>query len=271
MTTFTTSDAIFSLLTRDDTVDRTALQNLVNAFNQNAYSNAVLTAAVLRGDVVFELVTAADLNANNAGAMYSNDRGKDAFVARGDKFAIQLDQNWLKANGPEPAFLADPRNAKAVIGIVTHEVDHNANQSVYDEAIRLRDTPPESYRSDLVGVARSAVSVDLAMKAEVSGWYADLNAMRAEVAAGRMSQGEFNARMGPDTSVSKTVLGQLQQMEGEGARLGLTGTELTNYVMDHGKQLLPSNYIPDYIQKFGLPNSDPGAVRNATGIRAGRS
>ncbi|WP_422088159.1 calcium-binding protein [Variovorax sp.] len=264
MTVFTTSDPIFKVLNESAGVNQAALQNFVNAINQNTYSNAMVTEAVLRGTVVFELVTAERLKENRAGAMYSNDRGSNEYISRGNKFAIQLDEDWFKTNGEKPAFFADPRNARAAMGIVTHEVEHNATQDMYDEAYRLRNSTPQSYQPNLVGAQRTAAIVDLVMRAEVRGWYADLNALRAELAAGRVSQGEFIARTSP-AQLPPTVIGRLAELESEGQKRGLTGMALTNYIMDEGKLYLPSNYVPDYIRKFGLPNSDSAAVRDAMG------
>ena len=95
MSFFTANDAIFDRLKKAEGLDPVALQNLVNALNKNSYANAVLTTAAQRGDVVFESVDHEVLKNDGAGARFSNDRGTDAFGARQNKFAIQLDKDWF--------------------------------------------------------------------------------------------------------------------------------------------------------------------------------
>src|ERR1700704_2608070 len=91
---------------REAGADPAALQNFVNALNQNAYANATFTQAVQRGDFVFELVDHADMANEGAGAFFSNDRGTDAFDKRGGNFAIKLDRDWFVPNGSDAATLA---------------------------------------------------------------------------------------------------------------------------------------------------------------------
>jgi hypothetical protein len=113
MKTFTTNDPIFKPVKDVGGLDPAALQNLVNALNQNPYANATLAMAAQRGDVVFELWDHEDLKKDGAGARFSNDRGTREFAEREGRFAIQLDKDWFvpksTPEGVTPATSPDPR------------------------------------------------------------------------------------------------------------------------------------------------------------------
>ena len=254
MTTFTTNDPIFQPLKNGG--DPRALQNLVNALNQNAYANASFAQAVQRGDFVFELVEHGFLARKGATALYSNDRGSSEFVARGNKFAIQLDNDWFIPQSETPAFLAAPKSLISALGILTHEADHSNRQPLFDEANKLASTFPASYRPDLTGAARVAASVDLTMKAEVAGWYADLNTLRTELADGRLSPGQYRAYTAADGVNGKLIAAELM-----GQALGLSGDALANYVADHGKKAIPSDYVERYLTAFESSGVDSNEVR----------
>ncbi len=257
MTTFTINDEIFKPLKEADGADPAALQNFVNALNQNAYANATFTQAVQRGDFVFELVDHADLAKVGAGALFSNDRGTPEFIARDNQFAIKLDKDWFVPNGSNAAGLTHPQIVASDLGIVTHEADHSNTQALFDEAYKINSTTPDTYRPDLIGVARVVAAVDLTMKAEVAGWYADLKTLRIELDDGRISQVKFDALTDP---ANGSVAGKLLAVEAEGKALGLSGDALTDYVSDHGKGLLPSGYIERYTASYA-PGTDPQEVR----------
>jgi len=258
MTTFTANDVIFKPLKDASGLDPAALQNLVNALNRNPYGNATLTAAAQRSDVVFELVRHEDLKGD--GAQFSNDRGTRAFEDRQSKFAIQLDQDWfVPRSTPEgivPATFAQPQSVLSALGIVIHEVDHSNRQPLYDEAYKLSATGPDAYRPDLTGAARVAASVDLTMKAEVSGWYADLNTLRAEVAGGHVSAGQYNAYTREGTINAKLIA-----IEQQGKAQGLSGNALTEYIADHGKEAIPVSYATRYTDAYAPPGVDKIEVR----------
>ena len=163
MKTFTTNDPIFQPIKDTPGFDPAALQNLVNALNQNPYANTTLAIAAQRGDVVFQLLRHEELVNDGAGARFSNDRGARDFAARENKFAIQLDKDWFvpqsTPEGVTPATFAQPQAVKSALGMVTHEADHSNHQALYDEAYKLGTTSPLAYRADLTGAVRVAASV----------------------------------------------------------------------------------------------------------------
>jgi len=260
MTTFTINDVIFKPLSVQG-ADPAALQNFVNALNQNPYANAVFTQAVQRGDFVFELIDHTTLASKGAGALFSNDRGTKPFIDRESKFAIKLDKDWFMPHGSDAATFARSQNIGTALGMVMHETDHSNRQALFDEAFKISSTSPSAYRPDLTGAARVAASVDLTMKAEAAGWYADLQTLRKELELGHISQGQFDARTRYDERPGEgSIAGKLLQVESQGKALGLSGNALTDYVSDHGKGAVPSDYIARYTASYA-PGMDPQEVR----------
>ncbi|MGJ7611540.1 MULTISPECIES: S8 family serine peptidase [unclassified Variovorax] len=267
MATFTTNDAVFNLLRRAENLDPIALQNFVTALNQNAFGNAGLSAATARGDVVFVLATPAELATAKAGAIFSNDRGTKAFIDRGGKFSIMLDPTWFVPQGAEQAMFALPTKPGALavnvgaLGMVIHEVDHSNRQAMLDEAYRLKVEGPSTFRPDLTGFDRFVASVDLANKVEVAGWYADLQTLRAEVTAGRLGIGHFNALTGDNS-----VAGKLLVVEAEGKARGLNGTALVDYVHATGKSAIPASYQTRFTTEYAPPRVVPGTLPGAKAL-----
>ena len=144
----------------------------------------------------------------------------------------------------------------SALGIVTHEADHSNRQPLYDEAYKLSTTTAQNYRPDLTGAARVAASVDLTMKAEVAGWYADLNTLRAEVAIGHVSAGQYKAYTREGTIDAKLIAIELQ-----GKAQGLTGNALAEYVADHGKEAIPVSYATRYTDNYTPTGVDKIEVR----------
>lgn len=144
MTTFTTNDPIFAALREVPGLDPVALQNFINLLNTNPYANAVMSQTAQRGDTVIELATPAELAAKgvNAGAgLYTNDRGTQDFVDRGDKFAIVLNKDWFVPNPPASAGFAVGLGPVTSLAVVVHEAQHSNNQALYDRPLRW-PTPP---------------------------------------------------------------------------------------------------------------------------------
>jgi hypothetical protein len=260
MKTFTTNDPIFKPVKDVGGLDPAALQNLVNALNQNPYANATLAMAAQRGDVVFELWDHEDLKKDGAGARFSNDRGTREFAEREGRFAIQLDKDWFvpksTPEGVTPATFTRPQAVISALGIVIHEADHSNRQPLFDEAYKIGTTSPSVYRPDLTGAARVAASVDLTMKAEVAGWYADLNTLRAEVEIGHVSKGRYNGYTGENT-----INGKLIAIELQGKAQGLSGNALTDYVAGHAKEAIPSSYAMRYTDAYTPAGVDKIEVR----------
>ncbi|MGO4390600.1 hypothetical protein AB4Z46_04505 [Variovorax sp. M-6] len=254
MTTFTINDAIFKPLKEAPGVDPAALQALVNGLNRNPYANATFTQAAQRGDFVFELLPHSTLARKGGGAFFSNDRGTDPFIARGNKFAIQLDKDWFVPHGTDAATFTKSMSASTALGMVIHEADHSNRQALFDDAFKISITP--TYRPELTGAARVAASVDTTMKAEVAGWYAELQTLRKELELGHLSQFQFELR-----TKEQSPFGKLLAVESQGKVLGLSGDALTNYVSDHGKRAIPSDYVDRYISAYSNASTNPQDVR----------
>ena len=268
MTTFTTSDSIFNRIRLADGLNPTALQNFVNALNQDAYANAQVSAMVGRGDAVFELVSHTRLEENGAAAMYDSGRDSEPFVRRGGKFAIQLDQDWFvdrttTVDGhavSQVAAWATSIGASSRMGLTIHEVQHNASQNWYDEAYRLRDTSPASYHPELTGAERAAASVELMMRAEAAGWYADLQTLRSLRDSGEMTPTEYHMR-----TQEGTIYANLMDAELSGKAMGHSGAALASYVAEHAQGSLPSNYVANYTSAMTPPSVSQAAVRGVLG------
>jgi hypothetical protein len=213
------------------------------------FTRSATSTVADRGDAVFELVEHNRLKENSAGAQFSNDRGTDAFARRGNVFGMQLDETWFISSSstitrPDgtteiiqtPAAWSSRKGAAERLGMAVHEGDHANHQAWYDEADKLRNTTPAEYRPELIGAARAAASVDLYMRAEVSGWYADLLSLRADVDAGRITNTEYILRVREGT-----VAASLSGVEWDGKSQGLTGAALADYVADHAKGALPAS------------------------------
>ena len=142
------------------------------------------------------------------------------------------------------------------MGIVIHEADHSNRQPLFDEAYKIGTTSPSVYRPDLTGAARVAASVDLTMKAEVAGWYAELNTLRAEVEIGHVSKGRYNGYTGENT-----INGKLIAIELQGKAQGLSGNALTDYVAGHAKEAIPSSYAMRYTDAYTPAGVDKIEVR----------
>ena len=254
MTTFTVNDAIFKPLREMSGADPAALQALVNGLNRNSYANATFTQAVQRGDFVFELVDQAILEQKGGGAFYSNDRGTDAFIDRGGKFAIQLDKDWFVPHGSDAATFTKSMNAGTALSMVIHEADHSNRQAMFDEAYKI--TVTTSYLPNLTGAARVAASVDTTMKAEVAGWYAELRTLQTELELKHISQFQFDLR-----TKEQSPFGKLLAVESQGKTLGLSGDALTNYVSDYGKTAIPSDYVDKYMSSYINTTIKPDDVR----------
>ncbi|WP_418128055.1 hypothetical protein [Variovorax sp. KK3] len=142
-----------------------------------------------------------------------------------------------------------------------HEVQHNASQGWYDEAYRLRGTSPSEYRSDLMGAERAATSVELMMRAEVAGWYADLQALRSLRDSGQMTSTEYVMR-----TQEGTIYANLMDAEMSGRAMGHSGVALANYVAEHAQGSIPSNYIVEYTAAMTPPAISQSAVRGILGF-----
>ena len=268
MTTFTTSDSIFDPIKLAEGVSPTALQNFVNALNEDPYANAQVSAMINRGTAVFEVVPHQTLVEHGAAALYDSGRTSD-FVDRGGKFAVRLDQDWFvnrttTVDGhtvvTQVAAWATSVGASSRIGLTIHEVQHNASQSWYDEAYRLRDTSPAAYRPELTGAERAAASVELIMRAEVAGWYADLQTLRSLRDSGQMTPTEYHMR-----TQENTVYANLMDAELSGKAMGNSGAALANYVAEHAQGSLPSNYVANYTSAMTPPSVSQAAVRSVLG------
>ncbi|VWX61967.1 hypothetical protein VARIO8X_50594 [Burkholderiales bacterium 8X] len=259
MTVFTIDDKIFGAIKSFPGVAANAVQNLVIALNSNRSANETLSLAVTRGDLVIELANSDLLSQNNASALYSNDRGTRNFIERGNKFAIQLDPAWFveqkTAEGTAPAAFTKLQTALTSIGFIAHEADHSNNQALYDEAYQLRTKTPAELRPDLTGAARSAASLDLVMKAEVLGWYAELSAIRSAAAADHISQGQYQAR------TADSFYAGLIKVESQGKALGLTGSALIDYIGTNGRPVISGMYVDRYIDAYLQAGTDKNEVR----------
>ena len=88
------------------------------------------------------------------------------------------------------------------------------------------------------------------------GRYADLNTLRAEVANGHVSAGQYNAYTREGTINAKLIA-----VEAQGKAMGLTGDALLGYVSDHGKQAIPASYPTRYTDAYAAPGVDKTEVR----------
>jgi hypothetical protein len=259
MQTFSITDPVFTGIRQEQGLNAVAFQNFVNAVNTNPKLNELIQLASYNGDVGIRLVDTAQLTGNGAGAQYQNWRTASTTTDYfNEKYEIQLNKGWFVDSPGSIAAYTQPQGNATRILLITHELSHYTNQAVYDAARAVRDEP--TLNPNLTAVERSVLAVRMVMEAEVEGWYKGLETLRAEYAAGHISQQMLNRY----TSLGFVEV-RLSKIEADGIALGLSGDNLSRYVAENGVGVIAQmgNYLATNVAQYTVPGTNQAIVSSA--------